>query len=323
MHIDQMLYFLQVIETGSVNAAAQKFFISPQAMNASLKKIEEELDTSLLERSRKGITLTPQGRIFAAYAKTIVEQYDAAIRDIRQFDAKKQQIKGSLTIFADSVFTQLFLPERICDFMKIYPNTTIRIVEKSNEGLYSCLTSGENTVALLSVNKDDLEKRLAEESNQTIQYIPLLEDRLVACMKPGNVLAHYKTLDVEKLGELEELETIFGEKMFYSRYHVVPGVLWEKYNVGCASTSDNPEVHKKLIRDGNAVTCMPQFAYQYQFRDDGFISVPLENAQTICHCLLYKEGRQSGNQQLLQTFLRYIKNSFARMFGAYNPMAGR
>ena len=44
MNIDQLNYFLSVAETGSINASAQKFFVSQQAVNASLKKLETEID---------------------------------------------------------------------------------------------------------------------------------------------------------------------------------------------------------------------------------------------------------------------------------------
>ena len=42
MHIDQLTYFVHVVETGSINATAQKYFMTQQAINSSLKKLESE-----------------------------------------------------------------------------------------------------------------------------------------------------------------------------------------------------------------------------------------------------------------------------------------
>ncbi|MBQ2777875.1 MAG: LysR family transcriptional regulator, partial [Peptococcaceae bacterium] len=42
MHMNQLSYFLHVAETGSINAAAQNFFISQQAINTQIKKLEDE-----------------------------------------------------------------------------------------------------------------------------------------------------------------------------------------------------------------------------------------------------------------------------------------
>ena len=74
MNIEQLHYFLQVVESGSVNAAAQKFYMTPQAINASIRKLEEEYESPLLIRSKKGVTLTPQGHVFASYAKEVIEK---------------------------------------------------------------------------------------------------------------------------------------------------------------------------------------------------------------------------------------------------------
>ena len=77
MHIDQLTYFVHVVETGSINATAQKYFMTQQAINASLKKLENEVGSPLLVRNYKGIKLTPQGHIFLYYAKNILQQHIA------------------------------------------------------------------------------------------------------------------------------------------------------------------------------------------------------------------------------------------------------
>ena len=136
MYIDQLVYFLHVAETGSINSAAQKFYMTQQAINASIKKMEAELDTPLINRSNKGVTLTSQGHIFAIYARKIVEQYEESVHVLRQFNASGSDLRGTLSIFSASIFTNLFLPEAIRDFTQIYPNTMIRIIEINNEELF-------------------------------------------------------------------------------------------------------------------------------------------------------------------------------------------
>lgn len=84
-----MIYFLAAVETGSVNATAQKFFITPQAMNSSLKKLEQELESPLLSRDSKGVTLTLQGQLFYMYAQNIVSQYKEAVGELERFQAQK------------------------------------------------------------------------------------------------------------------------------------------------------------------------------------------------------------------------------------------
>ena len=62
MTLEQLYYFIAASQKGSINAASRELHISPQALSRTLIHLETELGTTLFERSRHGVTLTPQGR---------------------------------------------------------------------------------------------------------------------------------------------------------------------------------------------------------------------------------------------------------------------
>ena len=68
LRIEQLRYFLEVATSRSISTAAQNLFISQQALSTSLRKIEAELGLTLVVRSKTGIVLTEDGRLFAQYA---------------------------------------------------------------------------------------------------------------------------------------------------------------------------------------------------------------------------------------------------------------
>ena len=51
MDITQLRYFQMIAETGSLTRAAQQLHISQPAMSAMLKKLEEELEVELFDRT--------------------------------------------------------------------------------------------------------------------------------------------------------------------------------------------------------------------------------------------------------------------------------
>ena len=106
MNIEQLRYFLQVVESGSVNAAAQKFYMTPQAINASIRKLEEEYESPLLVRSKKGVTLTPQGHVFASYAKEVIEKNEKIHLLLQAYNAHDSNLSGTLSVFSASIFTE-------------------------------------------------------------------------------------------------------------------------------------------------------------------------------------------------------------------------
>ena len=53
--------FIKVIETGSFSKAAKELGYTQSAVSQMVHSLEEELCTTLISRSRKGISLTPDG----------------------------------------------------------------------------------------------------------------------------------------------------------------------------------------------------------------------------------------------------------------------
>lgn len=73
MTIEQLRYFVLTAQEISINAASKKLHISPQALSRTLINLENELQATLLERSRHGITLTPAGQRLLASAGAFLE----------------------------------------------------------------------------------------------------------------------------------------------------------------------------------------------------------------------------------------------------------
>ena len=61
MNIETIRYFEEVARAESFYGAAKRLAVSQQGLNKAITSLERELSTKLLERSRKGVTLTPTG----------------------------------------------------------------------------------------------------------------------------------------------------------------------------------------------------------------------------------------------------------------------
>ena len=76
MRIEQLEYLMETSRATSLSKAGEKLHITQQSLNAALKKLEEELGATLLNRDFSGIRLTEQGRIAVQYAEKILEQVE-------------------------------------------------------------------------------------------------------------------------------------------------------------------------------------------------------------------------------------------------------
>jgi DNA-binding transcriptional LysR family regulator len=92
IYFHRLKYFIAAAETLSFTKAAQNMFISPQALNQQIIKLEEELGCELFVRSTRTVCLSETGeRLYADFAPT-VKRYDEACKSFEQWQKKQKNI---------------------------------------------------------------------------------------------------------------------------------------------------------------------------------------------------------------------------------------
>ena len=78
MTLDQLKYFETAAQTLHIGRAAQLLNISQPSLSISIKKLEAELEVPLFQPEGRGIALTSYGRELLPYARSILQQTQAA-----------------------------------------------------------------------------------------------------------------------------------------------------------------------------------------------------------------------------------------------------
>ncbi|MGN0077042.1 MAG: LysR family transcriptional regulator [Parafannyhessea sp.] len=76
MKLQQLRYVIQVAESGSLTAAAQRLYIAQPSLSKAVSELEREMGITIFTRSRTGVELTEEGTRFLSYARQVVEQAD-------------------------------------------------------------------------------------------------------------------------------------------------------------------------------------------------------------------------------------------------------
>jgi DNA-binding transcriptional LysR family regulator len=80
MELMQLEMFVALVEEGSVRGAASRVLRTPPAISIAVRKLEEELEMQLLDRSRQmNYRPTAAGRRLYAYAIRIIALRDEAL----------------------------------------------------------------------------------------------------------------------------------------------------------------------------------------------------------------------------------------------------
>jgi LysR family nitrogen assimilation transcriptional regulator len=160
----QLKYFLAVVDSGSISKAAARLFIAQSALSQQIVQLEQYLDTTLLHRSSRGVSLTESGLAFHEHAQAIMRQigYARAAATQQLSDSPTGAVTLGLSpTVALALALPLFLAAR-----KELPGVTLQITEESTGNLTDQLKQGQLNLAVL-VDDGQLEgfprKRIIEE----------------------------------------------------------------------------------------------------------------------------------------------------------------
>jgi DNA-binding transcriptional LysR family regulator len=74
MTLQQLKYFIEAVNCGSMNEAAKRLYIAQPSLSNAIKELEAEIGADLLTRGAKGVGLTTDGAEFLSYARQVSEQ---------------------------------------------------------------------------------------------------------------------------------------------------------------------------------------------------------------------------------------------------------
>ena len=125
--LDQMQAFVTVVEEGSFTAAALQFDISPTAMSKKIAMLEKSLNTRLLIRTPRLMTMTDIGQKYYAQCKKILHEYKLSNLLIED---KNNHLNGTLNIVClREVAQQLVFPS-MAMFLEQYPHIVTNVTVK-------------------------------------------------------------------------------------------------------------------------------------------------------------------------------------------------
>ncbi|WP_155590970.1 LysR family transcriptional regulator [Lysinibacillus cavernae] len=199
--------FIKVIETGNFTKAAEELGYTQSAISQMVNSLEKELSTTLILRSRTGITLTPDGEEFLPYIRNIS---NSQLELLEKQNEMKGLQRGLIRIGSFSSVACHWLPELIKDFKQKYPAVHFNIYQ----GEYTVISNWvkEGFVDFGFVNPDAVSK---------LTTIPLQEDDMLAVLPTNHYLASENKVLLKELigepyilldeGEINETLTVFKQ----------------------------------------------------------------------------------------------------------------
>ena len=146
LNIRRLELLLDVVELGSITAAADKHVYSPSGVSQQLRRLEAEVGQPLLQRQARGMVPTDAGHVLTAHARRILRQMAAAEADLAEIAGLN---RGSLTMGTFPTLGGSFLPLVISKFKAQYPAIDLHVRSSRFNDLIEMLENGQVGMSLL------------------------------------------------------------------------------------------------------------------------------------------------------------------------------
>src|SRR5579864_2288956 len=123
-NVSDLLVLLHTVSGGSLTAAARSLGITPAAASATLKRLEAQLGTRLIERSTRAMRLTPPGQTLVEYAR---RAFELLAEGESQLDAERGALVGTVRVAAPSDLTRTVLLPMLDEFLRLHPGVELAL----------------------------------------------------------------------------------------------------------------------------------------------------------------------------------------------------
>ncbi|EYC52669.1 LysR family transcriptional regulator [Hylemonella gracilis str. Niagara R] len=147
MTLTELKYIVAVAREKHFGRAAEACFVSQPTLSVAVKKIEEELDVKLFERSANEVTVTPLGEDIVRQAQSVLEQA-AAIKEIAK--RGKDPLAGPLRMGVIYTIGPYLLPDLVRQNIRLSPQMPLMLLENFTGKLLEMLRTGEIDCAILA-----------------------------------------------------------------------------------------------------------------------------------------------------------------------------
>ena len=186
MTLTELKYIVAVAREKHFGKAAEACFVSQPTLSLAIKKLEEELQVKLFERSAGEVSITPLGNEIVRQAQSVLEQA-AEIKEIAK--RGKDPLAGTMRLGVIYTIGPYLLPDLVRQIITDIPQMPLMLQENFTVRLLEMLRTGELDCAIL-----------AEPFPESgLAVAPLYDETFMAALPQSHPLAQGEFITPEQL----------------------------------------------------------------------------------------------------------------------------
>ncbi len=298
MKLQDLIYFKHLAEKRSFTETADHFFVSQPSISMAIKRLEAELETTLVDRRKtlKQIQLTPAGQILyknATEALTILDATKQKIHDLEE----ENVYYGFLPTIGG-----FFLPQ-IMPKLQDFTRKITFVEEESSDMMLKHVQQGEVPIAIIGHETPHI-------PGKGIRQLPVKEFEMALWVAPDHPLAGKEVHDTKNAEEVVYISLSEG----YTHHRIFEQ--WAQQN----AIPEPNIVYAKEIRTVHSIASSTQMA---AFMSDiivddptDLVKVPIKDAPKFYISLIYNTDMENTfvQQEFNEAVIEVVEKEYLRPF---------
>jgi len=261
MHIETLKMFCDLAELRSFSKTAEKHLLSQSAVSQQLAQLELIHKCQLVNRKKRPIELTSEGKLLHKAARDICDRYD---KFKSQINASRISAGSRLDVAAIFSIGMHELAGYVKKFMIKYPNVNMHIEYLDATRIYELVGSGDINIGLVAVPTRD----------RRFEVYDFKDEPLVFVCSPRHSLAGESKIDIQ---QVQYERFIAFESQVPTRKWI--DSIFERYGITVTPMMefDNIETIKRAVEINTGVSILPQTAIVQELESGTLRSIPFLN----------------------------------------------
>lgn len=188
--LTQLEYIVAVDTYRHFGRAAESCFITQPTLSMQIKKLEEDLEIIIFDRSRHPLLPTDVGQRIIDQARIVLKQNEEINNIVKDH---KNQVSGLIRIGIIPTMAPYLLPIFIGNYKKKYPNIFIKVVEETTDNIVKLLNKDLIDVGILATPLK--EEKISEK--------PIFYEEMLIYANPSHPIHKLKEITVKDIATPE------------------------------------------------------------------------------------------------------------------------
>ncbi len=194
MTLQQIKYVIGIAETGSLNKAAEKLYVSQPSLTATIHDLEDELGITIFNRTGRGVTLTNDGTEFLTSARQLYLDYQNVMEKYGENGSIKKKFGVSTQHYSFAVKSFV---EMVKDFNTNEYEFAIR--ETKTREVIDDVASLKSEIGILYLSDFNRKAITSILKSKELEFHHLIDCKAYVYIWKGHPLANKKNISLSQL----------------------------------------------------------------------------------------------------------------------------